>query len=100
MEWEKNYLLGDKGITLSDLESAIRDMFRSDIPPKETVLFGFNHILYGRGCKNLSQLRKAKMNASKTANFLKEFQGWKPKVERKDNIQLWKQRTRRKKKSR
>ena len=100
MDWRKNYLLGEKGIAMLDLNSITREMFRSDVPPSQSVLFGINHIVYGRRCRNLSQLRKAKMNASKMANILKKFQGWKPKVERKDNIQLWKiQKTKRKKKS-
>lgn len=91
-------MLGEKGLTTSDLLSTIRDMFIGDFSPPKRTFYGINHILYGEGCKNLSQLRKAKMNASKTANILKEFQGWKPKVERKNNIQLWKiQRTRKKK---
>lgn len=84
MDWEKDYPIIGRSITLSDVISITQEMFVCDNPSERgRFIVGINHLSYGEGSRNLSQLRKAKMNASKTANILKEIQGWKPKVKRK-----------------
>ena len=71
----------DKHLTYNILEEFIRETFKeAKNVPREFQMFVGTTVTYGRGCKTLNQVHRARIVAIQNAKFIFELSGIKQRV--------------------
>ena len=75
----RTHSLSEVKISWKDLQDCAREVFNYYKPKKYVIYMGGSYY-YGRGCKTLAQVRRARISATKQVHFILSVTGVKKRI--------------------